>query len=244
MELQFATVTWPVPALYGIGFVVLLIGFFIGFLDSNIRTSKKITAAEAQAETKIREAEKKLALASGTESNALPDGETLFRLKRENARYALEMDGKNVGKPLSSDDKKRLIELITLLRPWLDPPTAQSSRPAVETIQATPIPASAQPASPRPMPPSITAPIIKPDAEKNIKEMSIVNQIDTVLQAHLSDTPLAKSKIRLQESPEGGVEVIVGNDKFPTVDDVTDPEIKRIIRAAIAEWEAKYTPGI
>ena len=64
MELQFATVTWPVPAVIGVGLVVLLIGFFIGFLDSNLRTNKKITAAEVQAEAKIREAENKMILAA------------------------------------------------------------------------------------------------------------------------------------------------------------------------------------
>jgi len=32
-------------------------------------------------------------------------------------------------------------------------------------------------------------------------------------------------------------------EKFEGVDEVTDPEIKAIIRAAITEWENKYTPG-
>ena len=45
MEVQFATVTWPTLALWGLGIVVLLIGFFIGYVDSNIRSTKKIEAA-------------------------------------------------------------------------------------------------------------------------------------------------------------------------------------------------------
>jgi hypothetical protein len=58
------------------------------------------------------------------------------------------------------------------------------------------------------------------------------------------NTPLEKSGIRLQESLQGGVEVYVGLQKFETIDDVPDQTIKGIIRAAIAEWEEKYTPGI
>jgi hypothetical protein len=84
----------------------------------------------------------------------------------------------------------------------------------------------------------------KPEAEKNISSLSIVQQIDTVLQAHLVNTPLAKRGIRLQESIQGGVEVYVGLNKFLAVDDVPDEEIRGAIRAAIAEWEKKYTPGL
>ena len=87
-------------------------------------------------------------------------------------------------------------------------------------------------------------PVKKPEAEKNISSLSIVQQIDTVLQARLVDTPLAKRGIRLQESIQGGVEVYVGLQKFHAVDDVPDEDIKTAIRAAIAEWEKKYTPGL
>jgi hypothetical protein len=40
------------------------------------------------------------------------------------------------------------------------------------------------------------------------------------------------------------VEVYVGLQKFHTVDDVPYEIVKKTIRAAIAEWEKKYTPGI
>lgn len=74
--------------------------------------------------------------------------------------------------------------------------------------------------------------------------MSIVQQIDTILQARLVDTPLEDKGIRLQESPEGAVEVTVGLKKFFSIDDVTDDKIRAAIRAAIREWEEKYTPGL
>jgi hypothetical protein len=37
--------------------------------------------------------------------------------------------------------------------------------------------------------------------------------------------------------------VKIGSNKYPSIDDVPDADIKRTIRAAIAEWEEKYTPG-
>lgn len=73
---------------------------------------------------------------------------------------------------------------------------------------------------------------------------SIVSQIDTILQMHLQGTPLEERGIFLTESPEGGVAVYVGLTRYNGIAEVPDPEIKEAIRAAIAEWEDKYTPGL
>jgi NOL1/NOP2/fmu family ribosome biogenesis protein len=54
---------------------------------------------------------------------------------------------------------------------------------------------------------------------------------------------MAGRGIRLQESPEGGVIVLVGTQKFAGVGEVTDPEVKAILQDAISAWEKKYTPG-
>ena len=44
--------------------------------------------------------------------------------------------------------------------------------------------------------------------------------------------------------PEGGVVVMVGLTKYNGVGEVPDPQVQAMIRAAIAEWENRYTPGI
>jgi len=234
--------------------IAVLVGWFIGFLDSNLRAAKKIQAAEANAEIKIRDAEKKIALASQS-SKSPQDDPGLLRLKNDDGRFLLEMDGTPVTVPLSPDKKKRLIELITVFRPWLEggQPPQTTSQPAAPVhahlhwraaqVARPPASAAVQPAAPHPVQP-VTSAAKKPEAEKSIKSLSIVNQIDTVLQARLVDTSLAKRGIRLQESPLGGVEVFVGLEKFSTVDDVSDETIKAAIRAAIAEWEEKFTPGL
>jgi hypothetical protein len=80
--------------------------------------------------------------------------------------------------------------------------------------------------------------------EKPVATLSIVEQIDEILQARLAGSPLAGRGIRLMQSPEGGAIVWVGLQKFAGVDEVTDPEVQAVIRAATAEWEKKYTPGM
>jgi hypothetical protein len=71
----------------------------------------------------------------------------------------------------------------------------------------------------------------------------MVGQIDAILQSHLIGTPLASLGLRLVESPEGGVIVIVGMNRYAGVGEVPNAEAQAAIKAAIAEWERKYTPG-
>ncbi len=242
MELQFATVTWPVPALWGLGLVVLLIGFFIGYVDSNIRSTKKIETAEMKEKNARTEAEQKLAAAEALKASvpAAVDDPGLLRLKNKNGVPSLEMDGVALNpKNISPEQKRRLVELVTVMRPWVEGGTTPPAAPQPAAAPLTPpVPATPKEVSPRP-----GQPTKKPEAEKPLASLSIVQQIDSVLQERLLNTPLEKSGVRLQESPQGGVEVYVGLQKFESIDEVPDETIKKIIRASIAEWEEKYTPG-
>lgn len=243
MQIQFVTATLPVPALWGLGLVTLLIGFFIGYVDSNIRSTKKIEAAELKEKNARTEAEQKLAAAEALKASmpASVDDPGLLRLKNKNGAPSVELDGKELNvRNVSAEQKKRLIDLITVMRPWVEggqTPQAAVSQPSA--APQTPL-APALPKEPvsRPM-----QPVKKPEAEKPIQSLSIVQQIDTVLQERLLNTPLEKSGLRLQESLSGGVEVYVGSKKFESIDDVPDATLKAAIRAAIAAWEEKYTPG-
>jgi hypothetical protein len=150
---------------------------------------------------------------------------------------------------LSPDHRKRLIELLGLIRPWLE------GKPAAMPSSTTPPAPPPQPAAISPgMPTSQAAPPNRPAAPKSgsiAKEErpvapanSIVGQIDSILQARIAGTGLEERGVFLAQSPEGGVMVYVGLTKFMGVDEVPDEEIKSAIRAAIAEWEKKYTPGL
>ncbi len=244
--------------------LALLAGWAIGFFDSNLRTSKKIKQAEDSAQAAIKAAESRLAqeqarLASTVEASVIVDDPGLLRLRNENGSLTLDLDGARVNaSSLTTDQRKRLIEVLNAVRPWLEgkpaippvpvspPPPAPA--PVADTRQGTSTPVA--PAPPQPVtPPPATVSKPAPKAKKKNDEpeaapTSIVGQINLILQAQIANTPLAARGLVLMESALGGVNVYVGVSKYEGLDEVPDEEVKTAIRAAIAEWEKRYTPGL
>jgi len=179
-----------------------------------------------------------------------------MRIKNEQGMLTLDLDGVRANtSALTADQRKRLIEMLTVIRPWLEgkpapapaaplppaqpqpavpAPTPIASRPASQSLPSQP---AISPTGPRP------ATIAKED-RPSAPATSIVAQIDSVLQERLAGTPLEDRGVFLAQSPDGGVMVYVGLTKYMAIDDVPDAEVKAAIRAAITEWENKYTPGL
>lgn len=238
---------------------MMVVGWAMGFFDSNMRTSKKIQQAEAasaaaidEAKNRIAQAEAKLAgIAAGPNQIDSPG---LLRVKNENGFLKLDLDGSPIdAAAMTAEQRKRLVEMLSLMRPWLEgklvsiPAPAQSLSaedamrnafdvlPPVSAPQAKSTASSLAPSSP-------AAPAR--DERPADPAGSIVDQIDGILQMRLLGTPLGSRGIYLAQSLEGGVIVYVGTSTYMGVDDVPDAEVKAAIRAAIREWEDKYTPGL
>jgi hypothetical protein len=186
------------------------------------------------------------------------DDPGLLRIKNENGVMSLDLDGKRVdATSLNAEQRKRLIEMLSVIRPWLEgkpafvpaaanpPPTRLSPAPVHKVSAPEPIAAAPpQPAiKPTPSTPLTPLPSKKKD-EPETTPRSIVGQINMVLQKSIANTPLVSRGVSLLESPTGGVSVYVGVQRYEGVDDVPDEEIKAAIRAAIVEWENTYTPGL
>jgi hypothetical protein len=176
------------------------------------------------------------------------DDPGLMRIKSENGFLTLDLDGTRVNtSALSGDQRKRLIEMLTLIRPWLEgKPAAAPAAPPPQAMPAAPqkpMQPIAQPAAAKPIAAANTAIIAKED-RTSAPATSIVGQIDSVLQEQLAGTALEERGIFLSQSPDGGVMVYVGLTKYMAIDDVPDADIKAAIRAAITAWENKYTPGL
>ncbi|RPJ23803.1 MAG: hypothetical protein EHM33_19825 [Chloroflexi bacterium] len=219
----------------------LIFVYVFGLIEGRSKGYKKRKAEEAQ--EKPNQPSPKPEIVTVT-----TDDPGLLRIKNEGGSFTLDLDGARVN-PISllPDQRKRLIEILNILRPWLEgkpAPSATTSPPPssrlapVQPASLSPQPVVA-PQTPAPKPVTI-AKEDRPVAPAN----SIVTQIDTVLQAQLEGTPLGARGIFLTQSPEGGVAVYVGLTRYNGVDEVPDPEIKAAIRAAITEWENKYTPGL
>jgi len=246
-----------------IGLVALAVGWAIGFFDSNRNTTKKIKQAEESAQKAIRDAEDKAAEAqklidttSTSPSSNVIDNPGILRLRNENGSLSLDLDGEAIhSTPLSSDQRKRLIEILNLVRPILEgkpapmvapPPPSQDMLSRLDAVSTS---SFAPPPTPIPIvKPSLNQIITRAPKKKDDKTedapTTMVGQINAILQSQMANTPLASKGISMLESPSGGVIVHVGEKNYEGIDDVPNEEIKTAIRAAIAEWEKKYTPGL
>lgn len=84
----------------------------------------------------------------------------------------------------------------------------------------------------------VVAPLVTPKtAEKHKRQLSIVEQVDEVLQELLESSQLKGRNIRLTEMPNKGVTVWVGNEYYDGINAVPDEDVKQIIRQAVKKWE-------
>ncbi len=257
MSLNFATVTVPTLLLWIVGLLLFGVGALLGYFNMAIDARKKAESADLKVENAREDARKKLAEAErllkeakslGANVPQAGDGRTLLKMiEGANFRTQIEMDGKPLSAPLTPERKRRLLELVNHFRPWIE--TADAPAPQPRPASSAPMVVSAPEPVPTPevKPVSMAFPLAqpkpKPDPATEFKLLSMVKQIDVVLQRRIAGTALEPYDIHLQDAPSGGLEVVIGEKKFDTIDDVPDANVKSAIRAAIAEWEQKYVPG-
>ena len=70
------------------------------------------------------------------------------------------------------------------------------------------------------------------------KSASMVEQINDILQRKLAEASGTSRGVRLLEGAGGSLRVFIGLQSY-TFEDVPDDDVKRMIREAVAEWEAK-----
>lgn len=69
--------------------------------------------------------------------------------------------------------------------------------------------------------------------------LSIVGQVNPILRRHIAaDEKLQGRDIELQVDPAGGLRIDVDGKKYKRPDEIEDPDIRRVIRAALKEWDS------
>jgi len=237
-------------AIAGIAIAAMFFGYGFGLFEGRSQGYKRRRADEEQ-ERKDQP--------PPTPTTVTVDDPGLLRIKNENGLLTLDLDGTRAEtSSLSPEQRRRLIEMLNLMRPWLEGRSSPAPAPSMITPSSPPssrpAPVSPVPSIPKPTPQPFDATQGRPAAPRastlskedrpSAPANSIVTQIDAILQARLAGTPLEGRGVFLTQSPEGGVIVYVGLTRYTGVDEVPDAEVKAAIRAAIAEWENKYTPGL
>ncbi len=238
-------ITLSLFALIGIGLALMFFGYFFGLFEGRGQGYKRRKKEEAEGKVFIQ-----TPLPPPNPPAPIVDNSILKLSLDNNNQPRLDLDGQRVDtSQLTADQRKRLIDLMVTMRPWIEArpvttpqPAAQTpalSRPPSSAAMQTP-PIAAPVSQPKPTP-AVPAPTSKDEAPAPANSM--VTQIDAILQKSLIGTPLAERGIRLMESPQGSVIVMVGMEKYAGVGEVTDPQVQAVIKAAIAEWEKKFTPS-
>jgi hypothetical protein len=69
---------------------------------------------------------------------------------------------------------------------------------------------------------------------------AFVGEIEEILQGYIHSLPSPLSReVHVGSGPDGLLQIQVGLDKYSHPDDVPDPEVRRLIKAAVAEWEKR-----
>jgi len=202
--------------------ITLCVGVALGswFESLRRRRAPAVPSLPASAPGLARDGEMKILSAWRTGSN----------------RVWLEMDGARLDDKaaLQPGQYQRLLALVLDLRPWLE-----TARPGAVKAEANPQPVAATPV---PTQPAVQAgkktgaPADEVAAPAPVLD-SIIQQIDKVLQAKLETSALKERDLQLVEGPGGIVIVKDGTNKYEGVDAIPDPEVKALIRQAVADWE-------
>ena len=176
----------------------------------------------------------------------LSDSENKVHLWREGGeeRLMVEMNGVSYrqGSRLEDEERQTVEKLVRELQTWLGAPTAAagavrppqpelSSPPKEQAVQAQ------QETSLNPL--KIFGNSLQPQkkTEGDEIDLSIVAQIDQILQTKLEGTHLDEKGIRLVEDPDQGLVIEFGLDKYPEIEAVPDEQVRHLIRLSVAEWE-------
>ncbi len=75
-----------------------------------------------------------------------------------------------------------------------------------------------------------------PTKAQDVPAFNLVEEIDRIFQRKLEASPLAHLDAQFVARPDGGVRIRVGTKFYDRPDEVPDPELRKIIEAAITEW--------
>src|SRR5512140_3727139 len=177
-----------VLAVIGISLATMFFGYFFGLFEGRGQGYKKRKKEEA-----TEQASRPAAVAPPPPTNLSvepeprvmqPAEKSLLRLSLDARQQpCLDMDDRRIDTmQMSPVERKRLIDLMVLMRPWIDAGPVQRW-----TAAPAPRPAAPEQPAPPPAPPPLAGPAAIPDPAS--PPTTMVVQIDAILQTKLVGTP-------------------------------------------------------
>ena len=75
------------------------------------------------------------------------------------------------------------------------------------------------------------------EGEHEDKMLSVIDEVNDILQRKLHGSPLAGKGIHLMENHNKEIRFWVGLNSYNDVDEIPDPDVRQIIDASVKEWE-------
>jgi hypothetical protein len=218
MELQTALLIFIVLFALAIGF---FLGLFLISLDAPflrklfLKEESGDTPTPEDTETGIGEMDDEIEIKKPS-----PTSQLVLKVWQEEGQAPVyEQDGKYLEK---EDLPQDILNVITIHAEE----TAEPEKP-----KSIPEPIEAEPVSKAPQEPE------EDEEETEIKMLSVVDEVNEILQRKLHGSPMAGKGIHLMENHNKEIRFWVGLESFNDVSEIPDPEIRALIDAAVKEWE-------
>jgi uncharacterized protein YneF (UPF0154 family) len=197
----------------------LLIGFFLGLfiLSLNTPLAKKLLKKETPEEPDLP-----------TEEMAAPEySAPVEKIKKPSPKSRLILQvWKEEGAPPVYDLAGTYLEKEELPREILNIITVHEEAPLEQNLQPPPATEEALPIFED-----------EDEADSGIETLSVIDEVNDILQKKLTGSPLAGKGIHLMENHNKEIRFWVGLNSYDDVDEIPDPEVRQIIDAAVKEWE-------
>jgi len=70
--------------------------------------------------------------------------------------------------------------------------------------------------------------------------LNLADEIDKFLQIRVSASPeYSERYIHVASAPDGGLRFVIDNTRYNALDEVPEPDVQALVRAAIADWESQ-----
>lgn len=201
----------------------LAIGFFLGLFLLSMNSpllSKLFQKDETESDESLPE--------SGLKTTSEPLAPQIKK-PTPNSRLVLQV-WKEEGKPPVYDLNGTFVDKEKLPQEILNIITVQEeSQPAPK-----PTPPAQPPIENEIIPPEIAA---EEEGEPEVKMLSVIEEVNDILQKKLHGSPLAGKGIHLMENHNKEIRFWVGLNSYNDVDEIPDPEVRQIIDDSVREWE-------